>query len=354
MRIPAFPRLILPALAAGLLPISLATAQEAVTTPVGVMTYTFPATTQLTGTYISVPLTASPVFSGSVATVGANSLTFSGTPFTAGALSQASAPHFVRFQSGAQIGRIILVTANTANSVTVDVTDNSTQTTNLNTSGFAVAEGDRVQIIPGDTLASFFGDNTPQNPLVFAGAAAPLSADTISVFNKATSRYDSYFFSTSLGYWRPATSSTQNVNSLILYPESGVGITRRNGRPATQISVVGEVPTIPSLTKTVGGNQGINSSTRVPVDMTLGQLNIANWIKSNAPLSADSLSIFNPTTARWDSYYQRVDGTWRRNGGPNTDQSSVVISAGSTVGILKRGVVSGQASFISVPLPYTL
>lgn len=328
-------------------------AQNATTTPVGAMTYTFPATTQLTSTYISVPLTGMPVFSGKVLTVGTNSLTFEGTPFTSLPLTQAGAPHFLRVQSGVQAGRTILVTANTPNSVTLDTTDNSSQTTNLNTSGFAVAVGDQVQIIPGDTLASFLGDNTPGNPLAFVGAAGALQADTINVYNKNTAKLDIYFFSTSLGHWRTHVA-TANQNNLILHPDSSVIVNRRSGRQAVSMTVVGEVPTVSLATKTGGSGQVIYTASRYPVDMRLSSLTFTNWTKANSALSADTIGVFNPTTGKTDVFFQRTDNTWRRVGDATTDQSAFLLPAGSGFVILKRGAVTAATSFLRSPTPYNL
>lgn len=328
--------------------------QTATTTPVGAMTYSFPATTQLTGSYISIPLTSPPVYSGVVQSLTATTLTFSGTPFTEGGFSQAGAPYFLRFQTGAQTGRTILVTANTSNTVTLDVTDNSSQTTNLNTSGFAVAPGDAVQVMPGDTLASFFGDNTIENPLVLVGAAGALAADTVSIYSKTTGRFESYFFSTSLQRWRSTTASTLSKNDTVIYPESSIGIGRRSGRPPLAITVTGDVPTVAGKSKTVGGTQGIYTSSRFPVDMTLSQLNLTNWTKSNSALSADTLSIYNTTSGKWDGYYQKLDGSWRKIGNAVVDESGFVIPAGISIGLLKRGSVSGSTSYISASIPYSL
>lgn len=321
------------------------------TAPVGAMTYSFPATTQLTSSYISVPLTNAPIYSGTFASFTSTTINFAGTPFTAGELAQAGSPYFLRLQSGTQAGRCLLITANTVNSVTVDVTNNSSQTTNLDTSGFSVALGDQVQIFPGDTLASFFGDNTTGNPLILVGAAGALSADTVSIYNKSLAKQDAYFFSTSLGYWR-STTSTENKNGVVLYPDAAFGLTRRAGRAALSFSVVGDVPVVTPKIKTAGSNQAVYGANPYPVDLTLGTLNLVNWTKSNSALSADTISVYNSSQAKMDTYYQKLDGTWRKVGDTITDQSPFVVPAGSLLGFLKRAAVSGSASFISSPLPY--
>lgn len=331
----------------------LATAQNATTTPVGAMTYTFNATTQNTSTFISLPLTESPTFSGAIASVGNNTLTFSGTPFSPGALSQSASPYFLRITTGAQAGRTVLVTANSNSTVTVDTTDNSPQTTSLTTSGFSVAAGDQVQIFAGDTLAITFGDNTPSRPLVFAGGTSGLNADTIGIYNKSLSRTDVYFFSTQLGYWR-TISSTVNQNNTVIYPESSVSVTRRSNRPQVQMIVLGEVPSVSPLTKTAGSNQAIAAATRLPIDITLSQLSLSNWTKGNSALQADTIGVYNPLNGRNDVYFQRPDNTWRRLGDATTDQSNYVLPGQSGFFILKRGAVSGASSFLRLPLPYTL
>ena len=331
--------------------------QNATTTPVGAMTYSFPATTSLTSSYISVPLTDSTVYSGAVQSFTSTTLTFSGTPFTAGAFAQAGSPYFVRFQSGVQAGRILLVTANTANTVTLDVTDNSGQTTNQDASGFSVAANDTVQIFPGDTLASFFGTAVDVNgyltTVALKGGSGVLQADTVSIYNRIYARQDAYFFSTTLGYWR-STASTANQNSTILYPNTSFGISRRSGRPALSFTVLGDVPSVTPKIKTPGGSQAVYGSNPYPVDMTLGTLSLTNWTKSNSVLSADTINIYNPTLAKMDTYYQKLDGTWRKSGDAVTDRSSLSIPAGSFLGFLKRGSVSGATSFLSSPLPYSL
>jgi uncharacterized protein (TIGR02597 family) len=327
--------------------------QTTVTTdPVGVMTYSFPATTQLTSYNFSVPLTNAPIYAGAVASFTSTTVTFADTPFTADALAQSGSPYFLRFQSGTEVGRCVLVTANTANSVTVDVTNNSSQTTNLDTSGFSVAAGDLVQIFQGDTLASFFGDNTTGNPLIIVGAAAPLSADTVSIYNKRMAKQDGYYFSTTLGYWR-SNATTENKNGVVLYPDAAIGLTRRAGRTALSFTVLGDVPAVAPKIKTIGSNQFIFGVNPYPVDMTLASLNLSNWTKSNSALSADTVGIYNSAQSKMDAYFQKLDGTWRKVGDTITDQSSLPIPAGSSLGFLKRAAVSGTTSFLSSSLPYT-
>jgi uncharacterized protein (TIGR02597 family) len=350
---------LLPLALASAVAISLpAFAQNATTTPVGAMTYTLNATTGTTNTYLSVPLKDSPIYSGAVESFGNTTVTFAGTPFTAGDLAQSGSPYFLRFQSGNQAGRTMLITANTANTTTVDVTNNSDQATNLNSGNFTVAVGDSVQIFAGDTLGSFFGTTANAttgylNGIALKGATSPLQADPVSIYNRSTLKQDAYYFNTTLGYWR-TSASTANANAVILYPDSSFIITRRASRPAISFTVLGSVPSVAPKIKSAGNNAPAYSGNPFPVDMTLGTLNLVNWTKSNSALSADTIAIYNPSLLKMDAYYQKLDGTWRKSGDVNTDRSSMVLPAGSALTFVKRGTISGEASFFSSPMPYSL
>jgi uncharacterized protein (TIGR02597 family) len=341
--------------------LSLSNAQSVATTPVGAMTYALPATGAVpaTNSQFAVVLSNPAVFSGAVSAVGTNTITVSGTPFTAGGLAQVGSPYFVKIVSGAQAGRSVLVTANTTSQVTVDTTDNSTATTDLTTSGFAVAVGDKIEIVVGDTLASFFGDNTVGNPLILVGGNGALQADTIGIYNKVTSKQDAYFYSTTLGYWR-LSSNTANANNLVLYPETAYSMTRRANRTASSFTVLGDVPKVSQKIKftpqaTPSGSRTIFTNLSFPANTTFGQLNLTNWTKSNSAISADTIGIFNPVTSKNDVYFQRLDNQWRKSTDLSTDQSGTVIPAGAPVTVLKRGIVSsGPTSYFSAQLPYSL
>lgn len=327
------------------------------TTPVGAMTYSFPATaTQGATAYISVPLTNSAVYVGPVASLTSTTISFSGTPFTSGSLAQVGSPFFARISSGAQAGRIMLITANTANSITVDVTDNSAQTTNLDTSGFALAVADKVEVIVGDTLAGLFGDNTAGSPLVFVGGSSVFTADAVGIYNRSTAKFDAYFFSTAqgFGYWRTSASAA-NANNTVIYPEAGLQIGRKTNRLATSLTILGDVPVISPLTKARGSASTAYNSTRFPTDVTLAQLSFSNWTRGTNTFTADTVGIYNPTTAKLDVYYQLAGGQWRKSTDSVTDQSGVVIPAGVGIAVSRRSTsLTGATSFISSTRPYTL
>jgi uncharacterized protein (TIGR02597 family) len=339
--------------------LSLSNAQSVATTPVGAMTYSLPATgTSAVNSQFAVVLSNPAVFSGAVSAVGTNTITVSGTPFTAGGLAQVGSPYFVKITSGAQAGRSMLVTANTTSQLTVDTTDNTTAATDLTTSGFAVAAGDKIEVVVGDTLASFFGDNSGGNPLILVGGGSAFAADTVGIYNKTTSKFDAYFFSTTLGYWRHS-SSTTNANNLVLYPENAYSMTRRASRPASSFTVLGDVPKVSQkikITPSVSGTKTLFTNLSFPANTTFGQLNLTNWTKNNSSFTADTIGIYNSLTAKNDVYFQRsTDSQWRKVGDTTTDQSGVVIPAGTPITVLKRAAVStGPTSYLAAQLPYSL
>jgi hypothetical protein len=386
--------------------------------------------------YFSLPLTSDPSYTGFVAAVTAdNKGSYSiisvavdannPAPWTAGSLATAAAPYFVKILSGQEIGRIMKVTANTTSSLTLDVTDNSSQTVGLTTSGFsvtpgAVGVGDTFEIFSADTLGSVFGENTTQaatwtgttmtvtlsaaNPAIMVGATVTgtgiatgttvtaisgtsltlsaatttsesgvtltfsglllngssslFTADTVSIYNPALFRWQTYFFNTAsgVGYWE-LSGTTTNANNTILYPYGALTITRRPNEAATAIAVTGRVAEVPIITKTTGNNAIVYGSTDYPADLTLSQLQLgANWNKGSSVFTADTISIWDAALLRFDTYYQLSDSTWRKSGNSSTDQSSFVIPTGSAIGLLKRGTVSGAASFLPTvsTLPYSL
>ncbi len=312
------------------------------TLPVGFMTYT------LTGggfnNAVGVPLLDTEVFSGPSSTIGANTIAVSTTPWTAGAFATAAAPYFVTVLSGTQTGRTLLVTANTTNTLTVAVDD-----TVLNASGFAMAAGDRFEITPGETIATFFGATAPN--LLLTGATVPYQADSVQIHNGT--KFVSYFFNTTLGYWVMLNGGTTDYSSTVLYPDRAVMVLRRGA--TTAFTVTGRVPSTARLTKLPGGSTNA-ITTRFPTDTTLGTLSFSGpgtWVTNASSSLASNVSIWNGV--KWVGYWQEsVNGPWRQVNGDGTDTSATVIAAGTPLLIVNRSAGTGSVSFYSQALPYSL
>jgi hypothetical protein len=142
---------------------------------------------------------------------------------------------------------------------------------------------------------------------------------------------------------------------LILYPYGAVTITRRSSETSTSLVVAGRVAEVPVLTKTTGSNAVVYGSTGYATDMTLSQLQLGpNWVQGTSVFTADTISVWDSTLDRFDSYYQMPDSTWRASNNSSVDQSNLVVPAGTCVAILQRGTVSGATSYLSSVMPYSL
>ena len=81
----------------------------------------------------------------------------------------------------------------------------------------------------------------------------------------------------------------------------------------------------------------VYASTGYATDITLSQLQYgSNWVTGTSAFTADTISIWNPSLSRFNTYYQMPDSTWRLSSNPNLDQSNVVLAAGGSICIMQR------------------
>jgi uncharacterized protein (TIGR02597 family) len=321
------------------------------TVPEGMITFTLASGSTK---YLSLPLTNNVTYAGSVTAVTANSISVGDTPapFTT-SLSTAGSPYFVKFLSGNEIGRVVLITANTTSSLTLDTTDHAIGSPVLLTAtGFNVQVGDTFEIFPADTLASVFGAGTTASPLVLTGSTSVVSSDTISLYTVTSSPAVTYYFNTAAGYWEQY-GTTANANNSIIYPYSALIITRRNSNPTTTLVLSGRVAPVAAAIKVVS-KATVYASTQFASNVTLSQLQFTNWVTGTNVVSADTLNVWDASENHFDTYYQEPDSTWRKYPDAVTDQSSFTIPAGTAMSIAKRETVSGATSFLQSPLPYSL
>ncbi len=94
-----------------------------------------------TTNWFSLPLTGQPIFTGMVSAVTSNTISVnSGSDTMAANLTVPGSPYFVQFLTGAEAGRVMLITANTSTALTLDTTDNGVGSpVALTASGFSVA-----------------------------------------------------------------------------------------------------------------------------------------------------------------------------------------------------------------------
>jgi uncharacterized protein (TIGR02597 family) len=304
---------------------------------------------------LSLPLTNTERYTSQISAVTAGTISVADAPapFTT-SLAVSGSPYFVKFLSGNESGRVVLITSNTTSALTLDTTDHSTgSAVPLNMAGFNVQAGDKFEIFPGDTLASILGLNTAESPLVLTGARNSVMADTVTLFTSVNAPIATYFFNTTAGCWQQI-GVNGNANTTIIYPYSAFAIDRRQAYSDTTLVITGRVTPVAIPTK-LQGQGTVFTSTHYATDVTLSQLQFgSNWTTGTTPLTADTLSVWNSTSNSFDVYYQKPDLTWRKTSDATTDQSSFSIAAGTVTAIAKRTAVTGSATFLQTPLPYSL
>lgn len=308
-------------------------------------------TTPVTNGSISsfgVPLLSLPTFTGFTTAVGTNTLTVSGVTWTTNQFAAAGSPYFITIRTGAEAGRTLLVTANTANTLTVDAED-----TPLNTAGFAVvANTDAFELYAGKTLGSLFGTTATSGTLSSGVQGGSSTATADNIYVPSGNSTVTYYFSTTLNFW-VLDGTTTSANNLILYPDDGYLI-YRNGATANLGFVTGRVPSSKLLSKIPGGAT-TEISSRFPADTTLAGLNFGSpgtWITGTSDATADNLSVWNSGGWYWQTYYKNTSNQWIEVGGDGTDQSAIPIPTGSALQIVKRGTATGSTSFLGQALPY--
>jgi hypothetical protein len=325
--------LLLPLLSVGL------PAQEVKSRPVGFLTQTVPA-----GQTASFSIPFDPDVSSQrdsvrqVSAVGVSHLDSEGATWVAGAFSSASSPYVVRFTTGAGAGRIFLVssTANTASRLYLE-------TDGLDLTSLGIAAGAGFEVLPADTLATFFGSNTPGDTLVVQGGADTRSADLVQLW--IGSGWRAYYFNTLWNRWAQDSDSevAPSRNHVLLRPDRGLMITRRGDTPLV-LAVVGRVLGVPHRAVQLGA-EGARSlmATMQAGDVTLGGLGLqrsdraVGWRSSSDPAQADILSVWSGAT--WLNFFHNdAAGYWQRVGDASENRDGFVIRAGVPVFVQRRAI----------------
>ena len=324
------------------------------TVPEGLVSFTLQSGST---NYLSIPLTSNETYVTSVTSVTTNSISVGDVPapFTTN-LALPGAPYFVKFLTGNETGRVLLITSNTSSSLSLDTTDHATGTpVLLNTSGFNVQVGDTFEIFPGDTLASVFGSGTKQNPLLLKGGANLATSDTVVLYTTGTATNTTYYFNTAAGFWTTQqVFSPVNANNTVIYPYSAMTVTRLSSHPTITLTFGGKVTPVPAQTKVVS-NGTVYSSTHYATGIKLSQLQFgSNWTRGTSVVTADTISVWDAATNQFDTFYQLFDATWRKYPDTTTDQSNFTIAPGTVTTIAKHEAVAGAATFLQSQLPYNL
>jgi len=323
--------LLLPFAAAGL------PAQEVQSRPVGFLTQTIPAGQTSSFSIPFDPDVSSQRDSVRQATgVGVSHVDSEGASWVAGAFSSVGSPYAVRFTTGGAAGRIFLVsaTANTASRIYLE-------TDGLDLTSLGIAVGSGFELLPADTLATFFGSNAPGDALVVQGGADARSADLVQVW--AGANWRAYYFNTLWNRWALDSDTVVDPgrNNVLLRPDRGLMITRRGDTPLV-LAVVGRVLSVPHRAVQLGA-EGARSlmATMQPGDVTLGGLGLqrsdraAGWRSSSDPAQADIVSVWSGAT--WLNFFHNDSvGYWQRVGDASENRDGFLIRAGVPVFVQRR------------------
>ncbi len=327
----------------------LAPAQTSVATvPEGYINFNIPAGSQATPSVytFSIPLTGSAPSTfvgkaaGTISSVTATTITNTAAGWSAGALSQAAAPYFIRIKSGAAVGRTLLISTtigqeNTATTVTVN-----NQGTPLDSLG--VVAGDTYEIFPADTLFSLFGSDVQ-------GGTSAATADVVRL--QSGSSWLEYYYNTTVGQWRQG-SIPVSQNNVVIRPDSGIIYYRRGTTPLA-LTLTGRVPS--TDLQLVLNEVGTTFITAFPVDVRLDQSDFTSmpgWVNAGTVPTADKVNVFSDGV--WNSYnYNQTAAQWRNGDAIDNVGPSVTIPAG-TPSIIESPTGMPGLKIWKRTLPYSL
>ncbi len=327
-------------LAALLLGSASASAQEAFTNPSGYVTVEVtPASSvgSTATTAFSVSLRKSKKLSGVATDVTGAVVTMSGqtwTPTTEWATS--SIPHLL-YITNANGVQSFLITANTADTLTVAVPSGYTLETDF-------ADDAAVFIIEASTIGNLF--ETASADVDFVQNSLEALADNLYLWNGTG--WTPYWYSSSLETW--TSNGFTSSNNDVVFPDDGIFVIRRS-TDALSLVFTGSVPTQNQLTRIPAGSSFIGS--KYPVDAKLkdmGLLNLPGWNSDALETNADTLYLWNSAASAWVTFWHSDTlGFWTSNGFTSADDD--VIPGNSALFVLKNSSGNGSAGST---LPYDL
>jgi uncharacterized protein (TIGR02597 family) len=320
-----------------------AQAVTGITSPVGFVSLT---TLSNSDTIFSTPLAQPAVYQGSVSTLSSTTVTAGGTPgwttngfvYVAGTQSNT---YYLRFLTGAQAGSYYTVTANTANTLTLNLAGGLLT---------GAAPGDQFAVIPYWTLGTVF-------PASAAGTAFKASTlfirNTQIFFPNQTSEGINFaaaaiYYYTNSAWQQAGSPSGTSANDTVLPPDSYVTIRNPAGFTGS-ITVMGEVVTTPQSTPlnsyaTTAQDNAV--AITYPVNLTLNNLGLAAaFVPSSIFVTNDQLLTYDNTVTGINksasAIYYYMNGAWRESGqNSSTDFGTNPIQIGS--GFIVRKAINSS------------
>ena len=302
------------------------------TDPVGVVSLSVPAQADVS---IGAPMHRASEFQGRIKTISGSTLTVVGTPgwttdaFKYVANSQPKT-YFVRVDSGTKEGLWCTVTANSVNSITVNL--NGESFSGVNSDDVAGGEsGDLISVIPFWTPKTLFGSvSNGVSLLLFRPTNGGINVSATSVLT----------YQASSGNWFNGFSV---ANDSPIFPTEGVVLRNSSTSPLT-VSVVGTVPmaTHRAIVKTIAANtdQDQRLVYQSPVPDTIGNI-ISGFTVG------DALLFFNNSSSGINKSASNVltwNGSAWFNGFTNVS-SSFTVNPG-TAFVFRKKKLASPTSFV--------
>jgi uncharacterized protein (TIGR02597 family) len=270
-----------------------ASAQTAVTDPVGYITVTVNGSASGLS-FIAPTLVNKIEFAGATSTTTGTTISFSGTPLTAGAYGPG---FYVEVSTGGVPGAWSSIASNTANSITT--------TTDISN---GLAAGATVRIRKHVTVGDFFGAT---NSAGFKSGAEILTADEIRIVNAVDKKITKVF------YYDDGTAAAwvdedfNEAANLVIPPQQGILVVRKLATPLSFVRV-GSVKTGPTALPVQPGLNIMAVSRAVGSSFTLGTSGLktaTGGVQSGAEVApADLVRIAQPNGSL-KNYFHYDDGT---------------------------------------------
>lgn len=277
----------------------------------------------------SVSLRDSKKFSSKATAVSGQTVTIGGQSWVPNTQwADAETPHLL-FIENTDGEEAFLITANTADSITVDAP--------ISLESRFPADAN-VHIVEATTLGKLFGVTSAD--VKFQEATNSSQAD--NVYLRSGSTYTQYWF-TGTKWTRNGLS---NNNNDVVFPDEGVFVVRRSTEPLALV-FTGSVPVANQLTSVPSGSTFVGS--RYPVNTKIkdmGFLALPGWSSNSTFANADQVYLW--TGGSWQRYWH-TGSQWTKNGLSNNDED--VIPGNSALFIIKSSSGDGATSG---DMPYDL
>ena len=296
------------------------------TNPVGVVSLRLPGSQTRA---LSIPLKASPVYTGSVTSFAANTITTAGASWQADEFGPfGENPCYVSVTSGPAAGHYFKVVSNTANTVTIDAPADF---------AYSIAAGNTYEICYADTLEELFGPSADD----LVTDADPAKADNLVI--REGTVWNTYYNDGEK--WLKQGDSTTVQNAKTILPDEGVLFVRKSRKPVN-LSITGDVP-VNKLVTELPANATVFLANPFPADVRLedtGFQKDPSWITALTADDADLVQIYSAN--KWKTYFH--DGKrWRLSTGRAVNPK---IDKGTAVLVVRRN--GGDVVHTQTP-PYT-